>query len=136
MEIIIDTREKKPWNFENHHQIFKKLETGDYSVEGLEDQIAIERKSLNDYIRSILQDKIRFTKVLNKLSGIKHSCIIVEEPYQHVWDRNYYSKVNPQYINSRTKTIKNTFSIPVFFSKNRGRAKEIALTWLEKSANA
>ena len=136
MEIVIDTREKNPWNFMDHKQIHKKLDVGDYSVEGLEDQVVIKRKTLNDYIRSILQDKVRFTKVLNKLSEMEHSCIIVEEPYQHVWDKNYYSKVNPQYINNRTKTIKNTFGIPVFFSKNRNRAKKIALTWLEASANA
>ena len=46
MKIIVDTREQKPYVFEN--QIIKKLEIGDYSVEGHEDCFCIERKSKAD----------------------------------------------------------------------------------------
>ena len=36
LKIIIDTREQKPWVFPGHTTAVQKLDTGDYSVEGLE----------------------------------------------------------------------------------------------------
>jgi len=47
--LIIDTREKQPWCFDDDDDfqeiIHRKLDYGDYSIEGLEDRIFIERKS-------------------------------------------------------------------------------------------
>lgn len=42
--IIVDTREQQPWTFEEYVVANKKLDTGDYSIEGLQDFFAIERK--------------------------------------------------------------------------------------------
>ena len=43
--IIVDTREQKPWDFNDNFNTTKaKLDTGDYSIEGLEHILCIERK--------------------------------------------------------------------------------------------
>lgn len=42
--IIIDTREQIPWEFGYHNTAKMKLDTGDYSIQGYEDIIAIEQK--------------------------------------------------------------------------------------------
>lgn len=42
--IIIDTREQQPWEFEHYSTASRKLDTGDYSIEGLENLFTIERK--------------------------------------------------------------------------------------------
>ena len=56
MEILVDTREKKP--------LFKgikvKLDEGDYNTEFLKDKIVIERKSGYDLYGSIIQGHVRF----------------------------------------------------------------------------
>ena len=44
IKIIVDTREQQPWDFEFHETAKAKLDTGDYSVEGLENILCIERK--------------------------------------------------------------------------------------------
>ena len=46
--IIIDTREQIPWEFRDLPTEPGTLDTGDYSVSGLEHLIAVERKSLDD----------------------------------------------------------------------------------------
>ena len=49
--IIIDSREQTPWDFTNGPECERgTLSTGDYSIKGLEDFIAIERKELEDFI--------------------------------------------------------------------------------------
>ncbi len=136
MKIVIDTREKKPWNFENHHQIFKKLETGDYSLSRFEDKIAIERKSLDDYIQSVVRNRHRFSKTLKRLSKLKYSCIVVESSFNQMMLGIYHSNVNPKFLKLQTNTIKTIFGLPIYFCEDRQDAKRIALTWLEEFANA
>ena len=70
MKIIIDTREQKPLAFNKSKAIEgvikKKLDVGDYSIEGYEDKIAIERKSPGDLFGSLFGGHKRFQKELEK----------------------------------------------------------------------
>ena len=51
MKIIIDTREQTPWSFPDGVLIERgTLATGDYTLAGLENIVAVERKSLADFI--------------------------------------------------------------------------------------
>ena len=49
--VAIDTREQKPYRFPRSE--VKTLASGDYSVVGLEDRIAIERKTKEDAYSSL-----------------------------------------------------------------------------------
>ena len=60
--VVQDTREQAPWTFQNViiekrlwviHREVKTMQTGDYSIEGFEDLLVIERKSVSDIIQSI-----------------------------------------------------------------------------------
>lgn len=74
-KIIVDSREKNPWIFEN--SITRKLDVADYSLEGFEDTLAIERKaSTAEFARNICEP--RFIKVLEKLSDIEYGFLILE----------------------------------------------------------
>ena len=63
---IIDSREQNPLSLRIHPDEAPirsekgTLYTGDYSVKGLEDHIAIERKSLPDLMACIGKDWVRF----------------------------------------------------------------------------
>jgi len=51
--LIIDSMEQKPYSFKAFRKWFvaierRKLPAGDYSIAGLEDRVAVERKSLQD----------------------------------------------------------------------------------------
>ncbi len=58
--IIVDTREQQPWNFKTYGTVSQKLDTGDYSIEGLENLVAIERKkSVNEFATNITEKRFK-----------------------------------------------------------------------------
>jgi ERCC4-type nuclease len=75
--IIVDTREQQPWSFEDYSTSIAKLDTGDYSIEGLEDTICIERKkSVSEVANNITES--RFKDVINRLKEIKYPFVLLE----------------------------------------------------------
>ena len=70
--IIVDTREQQPWTFDNYVTANQKLDTGDYSILGMENILAIERKkSVSEFANNITES--RFKDVVARLSQLKHS---------------------------------------------------------------
>lgn len=55
--IVIDSREKEPYTFAC--EVLKaKLDAGDYSVHGFEHQVAVERKSLADFVGTVIRTAV------------------------------------------------------------------------------
>ena len=75
--IVIDTREQQPYGF-GCAAVRRKLDAGDYSVVGCESQIAVERKSLPDFVRTVIHEPRRFRAELEKLAMFALACIVVE----------------------------------------------------------
>ena len=75
--IVIDTREQQPYAFGCATQRHK-LEAGDYSVLGQENRIAVERKSLPDFVHTIIHGAERFRAELEKLAACELACVAVE----------------------------------------------------------
>jgi len=79
-KVIIDTREKTPWEFEHpciEETISKKLDTGDYSVEGMETSLCIERKRSVQEVAINVREP-RFIEELKRMQTYKHRFIICE----------------------------------------------------------
>ena len=57
---IIDSREQNPLDVSPLQAITGTLVTGDYSIQGLESVIAIERKSLDDLLGCCGRERKRF----------------------------------------------------------------------------
>jgi ERCC4-type nuclease len=80
IDVIIDTREQLPYVFSDYiqfHTISKKLDTGDYSIVGLEDKFCLERKkSITEFAGNITQT--RFADELRRMSKIAHPFILLE----------------------------------------------------------
>jgi hypothetical protein len=75
--IIIDTREQLPWEFGNHVTSKQKLDTGDYSIEGMEHLLTIERKqSVSEIANNITET--RFPAFLERMSIIPHKFMLFE----------------------------------------------------------
>jgi len=75
--IIIDTREQRPLVFEHLPSQPGTLTTGDYSLENLEAEFSVERKSIPDLISSCLRDRVRFEKELARLRGFQFARVLV-----------------------------------------------------------
>jgi ERCC4-type nuclease len=103
--LIVDSREKKSWDFEGdeafaavkHH----KLDGGDYSIEGLEDIIVIERKAtVDELFGNFSKDKARIRAEFERLRPVKFRFFIIEESFDNIMNPlKYY--INKRKINKR-----------------------------------
>jgi len=79
--VIRDTREQKGWFFKETEycagMVDKKLDTGDYSIEGLEDLLCIERKASTAEIANNFIDK-RFERELERMQEFNYKFLILE----------------------------------------------------------
>jgi ERCC4-type nuclease len=77
--ILIDTREQRPYTFSAAIPTRRtRLFYGDYSLEGMVGRVAIERKSLGDWVSTITHSRARFTRELEKLSTFEWAYVVVE----------------------------------------------------------
>ena len=71
--VLIDTREQSPFDFSRFPNWIagekrQKLDVGDYSILGMENVLALERKSLSDLITTLIQQRLRFFKLCEQLA--------------------------------------------------------------------
>lgn len=133
--IIVDTREQQPWSFDHYTKANRKLDTGDYSVEGLENVLAIERKkSINEIANNIVES--RFKDVISRLSGVKYSYILLEFDLEnvlsypigsslpkHMWDK---VKISPSFIMKHILEWQMFHNIKVIFCGSASNAEQMA----------
>lgn len=92
--IVVDTREQRPYEFDN--SIRNALKCADYSLEGLESVVAIERKSQDDLIGTLLRGKARFHAELSSLRKYKFAVVVIETTTAELFKGNYKSAITPE----------------------------------------
>lgn len=132
--IIIDTREKQPYafNVSKALSVRAKLQTGDYSLQGYEKMVALERKSLADYVKTVTLDRRRFCEELKRMTKIPWTAIVVEGTLEDIFTRRYDSGIHPMSIYGATLDLIVTWAIPVFFLSNRQLAAIFTQDYLLK----
>jgi ERCC4-type nuclease len=136
LNIVIDSREQAGWTFEPRQVLVhrKALSAGDYSLLGLEDRVAIERKSLGDLVDTVIRDWLRFKKELVRLSGFDVACIAVEADIGQVYRHEYLSEALPASVLGRVNSIFIDHAIPTFWWGDKRTAADMChrlllLTW-------
>lgn len=76
----------------------KTLKTGDYSIVGHEDRIAIERKSMEDLFNCVGGDRKRFEKQLLRLNELEFPSVVVEASWDQVLKGCPHSKLSPKSV--------------------------------------
>jgi len=140
-KVIIDTREQQPWEFERCATASRKLDTGDYSVEGLEDILCIERKKSVSEIANNVTEK-RFKDVIDRMTRYKHAFLILdvdlEDIYRypigsnvpkHMWDK---IKISPGFIIKNLLELQILHNIKVLFCGDPSNATKMALALMKK----
>ncbi len=121
-KMVIDTREQEPYDYEN--SVVKCLKTGDYSTLGYEDEMAVERKSLSDFVNSITKGRERFEReILRAKKDLKFFAIVVETDLERVWSEPLYSKINRRSITNAILFWIVKYNVPILFVTNRIRGK-------------
>jgi ERCC4-type nuclease len=139
--IIIDTREQQPWMFDNYTTANKKLDTGDYSIEGLEHLLCIERKkSVSEFANNIIES--RFKDVIMRMSQLKYSFLLLEFDLKDVliypvgstvpkrmWDK---IKISPAFLMKNLLELQLNHNIKVVFCGSASNAEKMAEYILNK----
>ena len=139
--IVIDTREQAPWTFDTDLVVERfgapfptevgTLDTGDYSVRGLEDRVRIERKSLEDFVRSVTADRERFWRELERLAAFAVRGVVIEGSIREVEALGssrcrLRSQARPQSVIASATAIWVDFGIPVSWAGHRALAEYTA----------
>ncbi len=93
---VIDTREQTPLDLDPLQSQPGTLTTGDYSVRGLEDHVAIERKSLGDLLSCVGKDRERFDREVVRLQAYPVRALVIEATWADIEAGQWRSKVTPQ----------------------------------------
>jgi len=123
--IVVDTREQKAYSFDSDRAGTLKaaLPAGDYSLAGMEGAVAVERKSLDDFVSTVIHARKRFNAELNRLAGYQSACVVVEGSLADVMEHRYKGEAHPlSVVGSAISTIVD-FRIPVYFCSNRQLAR-------------
>lgn len=126
LKIVVDTREQKPlWN----NCESKKLDFGDYSLEGHEDLFSIERKSLPDLLQTLTSSHKRFKAEMLRASKARYFAIVVDGTYTAMETKDYpnawRSKVRGHVVTAIANTIHIKYGIPIFWCANRNESKRL-----------
>jgi len=128
--VAIDTREQKPYQFDKYE--VKTLKTGDYSIVGLEDRIAIERKSKADAFGSLGAGMKRFERELIRLSELDYSAIVIESDLANFLKPPAFTRMSPKAAINTLVSWSVKYNIHVFFASDRIHANALVWRILEK----
>lgn len=125
LTVLCDNREQRPWALDPLPMKRATLQTGDYSIAGLESHIAIERKSLDDLMGCIGKGRPRFERELERLSAFPCRAVIVEANWGDIEAGQYRSKIHP---NAAMGSICAWMArgIPFIFAGRHDRAGKLA----------
>lgn len=127
LTIIQDSREQMPLSFPSAKVETHTLDTGDYSLKGWENQIAIERKSLPDLLHSLGQDRERFFREIMRLKGFEYSALIIEAGLNELYSGKWRSQITPQSVIGSLQSISIKYGVNVFWAENR----TLCAQWVE-----
>jgi ERCC4-type nuclease len=139
--IIQDSREQNPFYFRDYEVITRKLDTGDYSIDGFEDLVSIERKAGASELANNFVSK-RFFDVLERLSKIKYSYIVVECSWEDILKYPVGSnipsykwkkiRIRSPFLLHKISEIQTKYNIHFMVCDNRDIAKGITLNILKR----
>lgn len=127
--IVTDTREQTPLPFSNIPTETGTLQSGDYSIRGLEHLFAIERKTITDLVGSVTRDRERFERELHRLRGFHFARLLVIGSEQEITNGQYRSNANPKAILHSMYALEIRYSVPIVFSPTPEAAALLVERW-------
>lgn len=128
--IVIDSREQRPYAFPD--AVPGTLPTGDYSLLGYEDRVAVERKTKNDAYASLGRDRPRFRREVERMSALQYGAIVVEASVPDFLRPPLFSHLAPTAALNSLLAWSVRFGIQVFFAGDRTHGALITLQLLTK----
>jgi DNA excision repair protein ERCC-4 len=131
--IVVDSREQRPLEFTLPTER-GTLQTGDYSIRGLEHFVAIERKSVNDLVNCLMgKQRERFERELSRGRGLDYFALVIEAESGRTGGGPVpQSKMNPKAVCQSLMAFSVRYNLPVFFCPGREYAARVIESLLLK----
>lgn len=125
--VIIDTREQEPLPIKRLPQKRGGLYSGDYSVAGLEESFAVERKSIPDLVSCCCKgNRDRFERELHRLRGFAFRRLLIVGKLEEIQKGDYRSQIEPSAVTGTLAAFEVRYGIPiVFFSTPEIAARQV-----------
>lgn len=123
--IITDTREQRPLLFQHLASESGTLQSGDYSLKGLEADFAIERKSIADLCQSLTRGRERFERELHRLRGFDFARILIIGNPCEV----QATAENPKAVFSSLTAMETRWRVPVVWEPSPELAARLVERW-------
>jgi len=132
--------EQKPYTFRPFLEWFaaierRKLAAGDYSVAGLEDRVAVERKSLQDLFNccSPYHSREAFVQACERLSKMEFATLVIEGSITKILRSNEFSGMHPNAVFGTIQALAVRWGVQPWFAPTRALAEEITACLLHKA---
>ena len=137
MKIIRDTREQDGYSFEHERYAETTIEvgtldTGDYSLSGLTDKVAAERKSIPDLVACLSRERERFARELLRGAALDAFCVAVEGSFTELANGQYRSQMNPHAACQSVAAFTARYNIPFVFCGSRSAAEYFVHSFLRQ----
>ena len=135
MRIVIDTREQRPLNFKSYPCEVERgtVTTGDYSLRGLEQYVAVERKSLDDLVGCLMGDnRDRFERELHRGMALDHFSVVVEASMRDISEHLYRSKMHPHAVMQSVLAFQVRYGVPFIWAGSDKGAAYVTFWTLSK----
>jgi ERCC4-type nuclease len=110
----------------------KLLPSGDYSLLGYEERVAIERKSKKDAYASLGRERDWFEREIERLSRFEYAAIVVEASLKGFLARPEFSQLNPKAAINSMLAWSVKHGVYVFFAGDRLHGHAVTRCLLEK----
>lgn len=127
--IVVDTREQQPYAFDG--AVVKTLTSGDYSIVGLEDQVAVERKSKADAYSSLGQGRARFRREFERLALLDYAAVVIEDTLAGFLRRPPFTQMNPRSALASLIAWSVRYRVPVYFAGDRAHGRALTQKLLQ-----
>jgi ERCC4-type nuclease len=133
--VVVDSREQNPFLFARFQGWFagvekKPLALGDYSVNGLEESCVVERKDLNDLVRSFTVERPVFIKRLTRMSAFPDRLLVITAAMSQVKSRYEHSPANPNQITQSLIALLAGLRVPFLCVETHELGEEIIASYL------
>jgi len=113
------------------------LKTGDYTLEGMENLVALKRKSIADVVACTVVSRQRFLSACARLSRFRWKAILIEGTLEDVKGGfeqfGIPSDVHPNAVCGTLDVIEAKFGIPIIYASTlQDLTTERAASWLSK----
>jgi len=126
LKLIQDTREQAPFTFTGYacEVVAGTIPTGDYSLAGLVDRCAVERKSLDDLLGCLMGSGWeRFERELARAAGLECFAVVVEASMQDMAEGRYRSRMKHHAALQSVLAFQVRYCCPFIWWGNRVRTE-------------